>query len=127
MNKERRNAIADLCERLNALQTEVVYVHDAEAEYRDSIPENMRANERYEKSDAAVDSLDWAVRVLGEAMGTCSKRRHCKHRIIQELTMPERIQLRRMKSWRMPPNTRMKVDRSLRQGLVRGATSRRAP
>jgi chromosome segregation ATPase len=66
VNKDRRKLIASLQERINALQSEVVDIHEAEEEYRDNMP--MQQGERFDAADNAVDMLDGAVQSLAEAM-----------------------------------------------------------
>ena len=71
MNKQRRRIIYEINTRLEAVQGEmesllddIQAVIDEETEYRDNIPENMQAGERYENADSACDSLQSAYDTL---------------------------------------------------------------
>ena len=75
MNKTRRQAIDKIIERIkNELPLDVVdsILSDIEAikgeeqESLDNMPENLQGSERYEISEAAVDSLDEAHDALEE-------------------------------------------------------------
>ena len=76
MNKIRRAKLSRILETLEELQAELAEIAEEEEEYRDNIPENMQGSKRYEKADAACDSLAYAddslselVDYITEAMG----------------------------------------------------------
>lgn len=68
MNKERRKQIKKVIAKLDEIQSlleevrsEIESIKDAEEEYRDNIPENMQSGERYERAEAACESLEEAL------------------------------------------------------------------
>lgn len=68
MNKERRKRINAAIARLDDIQpmieeirSEIEEIKSEEEEYRDNIPENMQSGERYERAEAACDSLEEAL------------------------------------------------------------------
>jgi len=74
MNKQRRECVDAIIEKLNDIQSMVNDVLDEESEYRDNIPDNLRNSEKYENAEnncdnlqRAIDSIDEAVSYLQEA------------------------------------------------------------
>ena len=57
--QQRRNALASLIEQLEVIM-------DAEAQYRDNIPENLQNSIRYEAASASVQALQEAIDNLDE-------------------------------------------------------------
>ncbi len=68
MNKVRRKNLQSVYDRLEGLKERLEELQGEEEECCDNIPENMRASERYERSDNACYCIDEAVRQLDEAM-----------------------------------------------------------
>lgn len=75
MNKTRRQAIDKIKERIekelpsdtiNSILEDIEALRDEEQESLDNMPENLQGSERYETSEAAVDSLDEAYSALEE-------------------------------------------------------------
>jgi hypothetical protein len=58
--RRRRNAVAAIAKRLRDIA-------DAEASYRENIPENLRSGTAYESASAAVDAMEEAIALLDEA------------------------------------------------------------
>jgi len=73
MNRIRRKALQDLADKIEALQAELEALGDEEAEYRDNMPESFYGSERYEKADAACDSLSAAYDSLQEAIDSIAE------------------------------------------------------
>lgn len=74
MNKQRRedirsalNTLYRILEDLEEQQNDVENIADEEGNYRDNFPENLMNSERYEKAEAAADSLDEAASYLKDA------------------------------------------------------------
>lgn len=68
MNRERRKKIKEVIAKLDEIQplleevrSEIESIKDDEEEYRDNIPENMQSGERYERAEAACESLEEAL------------------------------------------------------------------
>ncbi len=57
---KRRKAVLPLIEQLE-------YILEAEQQYMDNIPDNLRASERYEAAELTVSCLEDAVNSLSEA------------------------------------------------------------
>ena len=70
MNKERRKTRQEISEQLESLKSDLASVQSDEEEYRDNIPENMQSGERYERAEAACDSLAEAVSQLEDAISS---------------------------------------------------------
>lgn len=68
MNKIRRTVIAEIKERITAIQEELQIILEEEEEYRDNIPDNLQTSERHEKADNACDNLAYAIDNIGEAI-----------------------------------------------------------
>lgn len=68
MNKIRRTVIAEIKDRITAIQEELQIILEEEEEYRDNIPDNLQTSERYEKADNACDNLAYAIDNIGEAI-----------------------------------------------------------
>ena len=63
MNKARRKSIQDVADQLEALKSALEEIQGEEEEYRDNIPENLQASERYEKANEACDTLSEAMSI----------------------------------------------------------------
>lgn len=68
MNKPRRKSLQTLLDQLAGIRDTLEEIKGEEEEYRDNMPENLQGSERYEKADAACDSLYEAVSNLEEAI-----------------------------------------------------------
>lgn len=75
MNKTRRQAIDKIKQRIaeeiptdiiSSILEDIEAIKDEEQESLDNMPENLQGSERYEISEAAVDSLDEAYSALEE-------------------------------------------------------------
>lgn len=66
MNKVRRKRVDDVIAKLYELQEELESIFDEESEYRDNIPENMQASERYENAETNCDNLESAKDCIDE-------------------------------------------------------------
>lgn len=69
MNKLRREELQGIIDRLEELKIMLEGLQEEEEEYRDSIPENMRGGEKYEKADTACDRLEDAIDNMEETIG----------------------------------------------------------
>ena len=58
--RHRRKAVGDIVTQLEAIR-------DAEEQYKENIPENLRASSRYETAEQAVETLDEAIELLEAA------------------------------------------------------------
>ena len=68
MNKVRRLGLEKIIEALESIKEELSVLAKEEEEYRDNIPENLQTSERYEKAEAACDSLSDADASIDEAI-----------------------------------------------------------
>lgn len=68
MNNPRRKALQDLYNIILEAKEKLETVRDEEDEYKENIPENLQGSERYERAEAAVDSLADAIYSLEEAL-----------------------------------------------------------
>ena len=75
MNKTRRQTIDKIKQRIaeeiptdiiSSILEDIEAIKDEEQESLDNMPENLQGSERYEASEAAVDSLDEAYSALEE-------------------------------------------------------------
>lgn len=66
MNKERRNRISVVNNRLNVLAEELRSIKEEEENYYDNIPENLQGSMRAEESEEAIDLLDEVVGKIEE-------------------------------------------------------------
>ncbi len=69
MNKARRQSIENILNQLRDLQAMVEDLRDKERECLDNIPENLQGSTRYEESERAANSLDYAYDGIEEACG----------------------------------------------------------
>jgi len=69
MNKDRRKNLQAVIDAITEANETLETLKEEEEEYRDNMPENLQDSERYEKADAACDSLDEAISNLEEAIG----------------------------------------------------------
>lgn len=58
MNKERRNRIAEIMDRLNEIADEICEVAQEERDAFDNLPESIQYSERGEAMEAAADDLE---------------------------------------------------------------------
>lgn len=68
MNKQRRNKVDDLIEKLRDLQSEIGDILSEEEEYRDNMPENLQNSEKHENADNNCDNLQNAVDQVDEVI-----------------------------------------------------------
>lgn len=68
MNKIRRKNLEEIASRIAELKEELEVLQSEEEDYRDNMPENLQGSERYERADAACDSLSEAVDYLDSAI-----------------------------------------------------------
>lgn len=68
MNNPRRKALQDLYDIISESKDKLDAIRDEEEEYKDNIPENLQGSERYERAEAAVESLADAIYALEEAL-----------------------------------------------------------
>ena len=57
MNKERRNKIDDIIERLEGISTEIEELADEELESYENMPESLQGTDRYDTSVEAEENL----------------------------------------------------------------------
>ena len=57
MNADRRGRISKLRDELEGMLSEVEDILEEEEEAQDNIPEGLRNSERYDRSEAAIESL----------------------------------------------------------------------
>ena len=70
MNKIRRKNLQEIADKLAELKDELETLQREEEDYRDNMPENLQGSERYERADAACDSLSEAVESLDSAISS---------------------------------------------------------
>lgn len=58
MNKERRNRIAEIMDKLNEIADEICEVAQEERDAFDNLPESLQYGERGETMEAAADELE---------------------------------------------------------------------
>lgn len=58
MNKERRNRIAEIMDKLNEIADEICEVAQEERDAFDNLPESLQYGERGEAMEAAADELE---------------------------------------------------------------------
>ena len=75
MNRERRNRISDIMERLDAIQTELEEIRDEEQEAFDNMPESIQGSERGENMETGIDTMseciDNLLTVVEQLEGVC--------------------------------------------------------
>lgn len=67
MNKSRRKSLQLIFDEITELKDKLEIILDEEECYRDNIPENLQASERYEKAEAATEKIYEAVSYLENA------------------------------------------------------------
>ena len=68
MNKQRRQAIAEIAEQLDALHDELYDLAQEEDEARENMPESFQGTERYEASEEASNALEAAADLINDAL-----------------------------------------------------------
>lgn len=68
MNIRRKKQIEKLIPILEDLQSDIEIIKDEEQEALDNTPDSLQGSERYEISEAAVDSMDSAWDSIQEAI-----------------------------------------------------------
>lgn len=69
MNEDRRERLRGAIRKLSDVQMIVQAVCDKEEDCMDNYPENLQCTERFEKMEAAVDSLNDALEKIDDAKG----------------------------------------------------------
>ena len=70
VNKAKKDALTTKGGRramVDSIILQLEQIKDAESEYRDNMPENLKGSIRYEAADKAVSDLDEAIDMLSEA------------------------------------------------------------
>jgi len=62
MNKQRREQLRDITERLESVQADIEELAEEEQEAADAIAENFDGTERHQKAEESADALNEAVR-----------------------------------------------------------------
>lgn len=68
MNKARRKELSQAVELLEEAQSIIESCRDEEQEYIDNMPENLHESEKYYAAEEAVDNMNEAYDVIGEAI-----------------------------------------------------------
>ena len=68
MNKNRRNAISDIYDKLIDIQSNLECSRDEEQEAFDNLPESIQYSERGERMEEYISSLDEALDYVGYAV-----------------------------------------------------------
>ena len=68
MNKARRKELSRAVELLEEAQSIIESCRDEEQEYMDYMPENLWESEKYCAAEEAVNNMDEAYDVIGEAI-----------------------------------------------------------
>lgn len=68
MNKNRRNAISDIYDKLIDIQSDLECIRDEEQEAFDNLPESIQYSERGERMEEYISSLDEALDYVGYAV-----------------------------------------------------------
>lgn len=68
MNKNRRNAISDIYDKLIDIQSDLESIRDEEQEAFDNLPESIQYSERGERMEEYISSLDEALDYVGYAV-----------------------------------------------------------
>lgn len=68
MNKIRRKQLDELISQIEEIESDLEWLMEDEAEYRDNMPENLQGSERYETADSACDSMSYALDNLHDAI-----------------------------------------------------------
>lgn len=70
MNKARRVSLRLIVEELDNIKAAIVELRDEETEYRDNMPENMQASEKYDRADEVIGLLHDAEDTINELVDT---------------------------------------------------------
>lgn len=68
MNKNRRNAISDIYDKLIDIQSDLECIRDEEQEAFDNLPESIQCSERGERMEEYISNLDEALDYVGYAV-----------------------------------------------------------
>ena len=68
MNKNRRNAISDIYDKLTDIQSDLECIRDEEQEAFDNLPESIQCSERGERMEEYISSLEEALDYVGYAV-----------------------------------------------------------
>lgn len=68
MNKNRRNAISDIYDKLTDIQSDLECIRDEEQEAFDNLPESIQYSERGERMEEYISSLEEALDYVGYAV-----------------------------------------------------------
>lgn len=70
MNKQRRNELNDIIERLEGLMADVEALRDEEQDCYDNMPENLQYSERGEMAENAISEMDNAISSIEDAISS---------------------------------------------------------
>ena len=68
MNKNRRNAISDIYDKLIDIQSNLECIRDEEQEAFDNLPESIQYSERGERMEEYISSIEEALDNVGYAV-----------------------------------------------------------
>ena len=67
MSNEGYNRRGDRRKAVKSIVSQLIVIRDAEEQYKDNIPENLRNSSRYEAAEQTVEILEEAIELLSEA------------------------------------------------------------
>jgi len=68
MNNQRRKDLTEIQNKIEELKTLLESVRESESDSFDSMPESFQYGERGEKSQNAIDNLDYAISSLDDSI-----------------------------------------------------------
>lgn len=68
MNKQRKESIFKIKERISTIQSELESIKDDEEYYFDNMPENLQGSIRGEDSQEAIELLEESLEYLGRSI-----------------------------------------------------------
>jgi chromosome segregation ATPase len=68
MNNKRRQSIKAAIEQLESCAIDLESIKDEEDEYRNNMPENLQASDRYTASEECSDGIESAIDSINEAI-----------------------------------------------------------
>jgi len=70
MNKQRREQIKKVAQKLDEIKDELNMIYGDEQDYYDNMPENLQGSERGMAAEEAIETLEEAVNSIDEVMET---------------------------------------------------------
>lgn len=67
MNRDRRNQLSDIAQRLRQIETELEALRDEEQDYLDAMPESIAMGQKGDAATDAIEAMDSAINGVGEA------------------------------------------------------------